>query len=92
MSEPSPALPGRPAGARAPLSAPVVASPQPICPVCRAPRDTRQWMSACSAGCRAELSRRRKAEGQRSRDAETLAVLDGIERLCGLLKKRLEAT
>jgi hypothetical protein len=29
-------------------------------------------------------------EVQRTRDAEILAVLDGIQQLCGLLKKWLE--
>lgn len=34
-------------------------------------------------------SRRRKVEAQAKRDAETLAGLDGIERLCERLKKQL---
>jgi hypothetical protein len=35
---------------------------------------------------------RLKAEARRKRDAETLAVVDGIERLCGIRRKRLETT
>jgi hypothetical protein len=38
------------------------------------------------------LSRRQKAEVHRKRDAETLAVLDGIERLCRILTARLQST
>jgi hypothetical protein len=34
----------------------------------------------------------RAAQARQARDGEILAVLDGIERLCGLLKKRLERT
>ena len=69
----------------------MVASPEPVCQVCGGPREP-QKQAACSDRCRAALSRRRKAEAQRTRDAETLAGGDGIERLCGLLKARLQTS
>jgi predicted nucleic acid-binding Zn ribbon protein len=61
------------------------------CSVCGAPRAPSR-REACSNVCRAALSRRRRVEVQRKRDAEVLAVVDGIARLCGLLKKRLETS
>jgi len=60
------------------------------CIVCGGPRASGR-REACGARCRAALSRARKAEAQRTRDAEILAVVDGIARLCGLLKQRIES-
>lgn len=45
---------------------------------------------ASSNVCRAWLSRQRRAEGQRRRDEELEAGLDGIERLARILRLRLE--
>jgi hypothetical protein len=63
-----------------------------LCPVCLQ-RELRGRQTVCSAGCRAKRWRQaagRAVEARRARDAETLAVVDGIARLCGLLKTRLE--
>jgi hypothetical protein len=65
-----------PRAARAPLSSAVIASSEPVCPICGTVRGARLWMSACSDRCRAALSRRRKAEAQAARDA---AILEEIE-------------
>jgi hypothetical protein len=59
--------------------------------VCGGPREARK-REACSDKCRAALNRRRKAAAQGARDAEVLAVVDGIERLCAMLKHRLQST
>lgn len=67
----------------------MVGSPRGACARCGIALKGRQRRT-CSDRCRMVLNRRRKAEAQRTRDAETLAVVDGIERLCGLLKQRLQ--
>jgi hypothetical protein len=69
-----------PMRARAPLSALVVASSQPVCPICGTVRGARLWTAACSAACRAELSRRRKAEVQRARDRKVRELLEAALR------------
>jgi len=67
----------------------MVGSPRGACERCGTALKGRQ-RRVCSDRCRMVLSRRREKETQRKRDAETVAVVDGIERLCGLLKARLE--
>ena len=66
----------------------MVGSPRGACEKCDRPLKGRQ-RRFCSDRCRMVVSRRWKAEGQRKRDGEILAVLDGIERLCGMLRQRL---
>jgi predicted nucleic acid-binding Zn ribbon protein len=70
---------------------PLNPSAESVCGVCGGPRDARK-REACSDKCRAAISRRRRADAQGKRDAETLAVLDGIMRLCSLLRKRFRTT
>jgi hypothetical protein len=87
MPEGSSPLPDRPEAVRTPLSSPVVGSR--LCPVCQETPLTGA-KTACSAACRRERSRRRESEGRQARDAETVAGLDGIERLARILRERLE--
>ena len=52
----------------------VVASLQPVCAVCQAPRAPGR-KEACSDRCRTELSRRRRKDALRIRDDEIRALL-----------------
>ena len=53
----------------------VVVSPEPACAVCGGARGTRR-RETCSDACRAALSRTRRADAQRERDAEIRALLE----------------
>ena len=64
--------------ARAGSCATVVASAQP-CPVCGKPMPAGRT-AACSAKCRAKLSRRRKAEAVAARERELLAELEAARK------------
>jgi predicted nucleic acid-binding Zn ribbon protein len=58
------------------VRAPVVASPRATCEACGAPMAERKGKSACSAKCRAVLSRRRHDEVRQARDHEIRALLE----------------
>jgi predicted nucleic acid-binding Zn ribbon protein len=79
MSSPENRPVARPDGGRAPATGRVVGSR--TCPICStAPLTARQ--EVCSGRCRAALSRQRKAEAQRERDAEIRALLEAaVKRL-----------
>ncbi len=79
-----------PRAARAPHTAPVVASS--ACLVCGAPMAERKGKQVCSGKCRAALSRRRRAEALRTRDQEIRAGLEGVIRLAQRLVVRLGGT
>ncbi len=67
-----------PESERAAVAPGVVGFPDPIlpgsCPVCGSPLTGRQRV-ACSDRCRAELSRRRKAQAQAERETQVRAYL-----------------
>jgi predicted nucleic acid-binding Zn ribbon protein len=65
------------------VRAPVVASPRAICEACGAPMAERKGKRACSAKCRAALSRRRSDEARRARDQEIRALLETALRMLG---------
>jgi predicted nucleic acid-binding Zn ribbon protein len=65
-----------------------VGSWQPVCVVCRGPRDPRK-RAACSDKCRAALSRRRRAQTQATRDDELRVTLTEIGRLVQANLRRL---
>jgi predicted nucleic acid-binding Zn ribbon protein len=67
-------------GARAHLYEPVVGSPR-TCPGCGADLRARPAARACSARCRAALSRQRRAESQKRRDQQIRALLADALRL-----------
>ena len=54
----------------------MVASPRATCEACRTPTVERKGKRACSARCRAVLSRQRKDEALRRRDQEIRALLE----------------
>jgi len=83
MCGPVPMPAACPKPARAPLSAAVIGSPEPLCPVCSTARGGRLWKSACSARCRAALSRRRRAEAQSGRDRKVRELLKAALRMVG---------
>jgi predicted nucleic acid-binding Zn ribbon protein len=58
----------------------LVGSPQPLCAVCRGPRDPRK-REAYSDRCRAALSRQRRTQAQVTRDGELRAILTEIRGL-----------
>jgi predicted nucleic acid-binding Zn ribbon protein len=61
--------------ARAALSRAVIGSPEPVCAICGGSLDPRK-RAACSAKCRAALSRRRRKDAQRNRDEDIRALLE----------------
>ncbi len=61
----------------------MVDCPDRPCPVCKGPMTGRQ-KSACSVPCRAEASRRRKAEVQAERDQRVQRLVEALAREVGL--------
>jgi predicted nucleic acid-binding Zn ribbon protein len=70
-----------PAGYPEPERSAMVGSPERRCVVCGQPRSPRK-QAACSDACRAALSRTRRADARRERNAEIRALLEAaLEKL-----------
>ena len=61
----------------------MVASPRAACEACGAPKVERKGKRACSAKCRAVLSRRRREDARDARDREVWALLEAALRILG---------
>src|SRR5262249_55958989 len=79
MSDPEIAVPAGSESARAPLAGHPLPSRRCPAPACGRPLTARQ-REACSARCRAALSRERQARALEDRDQEILARIERMQR------------